>query len=57
MTSRCLAEMKPGERLLVIGDDPEMLSDLAEWCTESGNRIVDRRELDGEFRCVLERGG
>lgn len=55
MASRCLAEMQPGQRLLVIGDDPEMLPDLREWCTESGHRMVDRSERDGEIRCLLEK--
>lgn len=55
MASRCLAGLKPGQRLLVIGDDPEMLSDLREWCTESGHRMVAQRKQDGEVWCLLER--
>lgn len=57
MTSRCLSQMAPGQRLLVVGDDPEMLSDLGEWCSESGHRMVAQHERDGQVSCLLEKSG
>ena len=55
MTARFTKELEPGERLIVVGDDPDMLVDLPRWCEESGNRLIEIREEGGRVRCVVER--
>jgi TusA-related sulfurtransferase len=47
--------LEPGERLIVVGDDPDMLVDLPRLCEESGNRLIEIREDGGLVRCVVER--
>jgi tRNA 2-thiouridine synthesizing protein A len=55
MTARVMAGLAPGDRLEVVGDDPDMLRDIPAWCAESGNRLLEVRRVGDTIRCRLER--
>ena len=55
MTARAMATLDPGERLEVLGDDPEMLRDIPAWCEESGNRLLDIQQTGQRIRARLEK--
>ena len=56
MAGRALAEVGPGERLEVVGDDPEMLRDFPAFCDEAGHRLLSISGTDGTIRCLIEKG-
>ena len=55
MAARAIAELRPGELLEVVGDDPEMERDFPVWCDQGGHRLLllDRRE--SAIRCLIEK--
>jgi tRNA 2-thiouridine synthesizing protein A len=55
MTARAMATLDLGERLEVVGDDPEMLRDIPAWCEESGNRLLEIRQTGKRIRARLEK--
>ena len=53
MAKRSMAELSPGEPLLVLATDPEAPIDLAAWAVDEGHAF---RELKpGEFEVVKGR--
>lgn len=55
LTARCLRGLDTGARLEVVGDDPEMLRDIPDWCRESGHRLLHIEQRAGLVRCLLEK--
>lgn len=47
LARRRMAELSPGETLVVLATDPEAPIDLAAWATDEGHRF---RELDPHSR-------
>lgn len=56
MAARAVAELAPGERLEVIGDDPEMLRDFPAWCGEAGHRLLSLDRAGEAIHCRIEKG-
>ncbi len=56
MAARAIAELAPGERLEVVGDDPEMLRDFPVWCERGGHRLLALDREDAAIRCLIEKG-
>ncbi len=56
MAARAVAELAPGERLEVIGDDPEMLRDFPAWCGEAGHRLLACDRAGDAIHCSIEKG-
>ena len=53
MAKRRMAELEPGETLLVLATDPEAPIDLGAWAAEEGHRLeTRRREGWSEFELV-----
>ncbi|MBZ0113506.1 MAG: sulfurtransferase TusA family protein [Thermoanaerobaculia bacterium] len=42
LTARRVAQLRPGDELEVIGDDPVMGLDLEAWCFDTGHHLVER---------------
>lgn len=40
MLRRTLARLEPGARLEVIGDSPELLTDLPAFCAHAGHELI-----------------
>jgi TusA-related sulfurtransferase len=54
MAKRRMAELAPGEALLVMATDPEAPIDLAAWAGEEGHGYEERR-LDGWMEFVIRK--
>lgn len=53
-----LQSVAPGERLLVIADDPAALVDVPHFCAEQGHALVEQTEAEGGgFVFIVERRG
>jgi tRNA 2-thiouridine synthesizing protein A len=57
LTARVMAGLDVGDRLEVVGDDPEMLVDIPAWCEKSGNRLLETAQAGRMVRCRIERAG
>lgn len=58
LAERALADLPPGGRVTAVGDDPAIHGDVPAWCAESGHRLVELTDLDGdEIRFVVEKKG
>jgi TusA-related sulfurtransferase len=55
MTARVVADLDAGERLEVVGDDPEIAIDLPAWCEATGNRLLSMERDGALIRCCLEK--
>ena len=56
MTARVAAALPTGERLEVIGDDPDLAPDLRRWCEEAGHRLLEIQCEDRRTRVTIELG-
>jgi TusA-related sulfurtransferase len=55
MARRRMADLAPGETLLVMATDPEAPIDLAAWAAEEGHSY-DQRELVGWMEFAIRKG-
>ena len=55
LTARAMASLAEGERLEMIGDDPEILRDIPVWCEQTGNRLLEMTRVGRKIRCRLEK--
>jgi TusA-related sulfurtransferase len=56
MAARAIADLQAGERLEVVGDDPEMLRDFPAWCESGGHRLLALEREAASIRCLIEKG-
>ncbi|WP_456401039.1 sulfurtransferase TusA family protein [Persephonella sp.] len=56
IVSKKLKEIPEGERLKVLADDKAFKKDVKFWCQETGNKLIDFKEIDGHYEAVIERG-
>ncbi|TET82804.1 sulfurtransferase TusA family protein [candidate division TA06 bacterium] len=54
-TAEKMKEMKPGEVLKIVSDDPGVKEDMPAWCKSTGNEFVGIEESDGEFRVYIKK--
>jgi TusA-related sulfurtransferase len=55
MAKRRMAELEPGEALLVMATDPESPIDLAAWAEEDGH-AYEQRDQPGWMEFVIRKG-
>lgn len=55
-TANRMKEMKPGETLTVISDDPGIKNDMPNWCSMTGNEFLGMAESVGEIRVFIRKG-
>ena len=51
-----LLDLRVGQCLEVLADDPQAPSDLETWCARNGHRLVAIRPEGRAFRIVIEKG-
>jgi Predicted redox protein, regulator of disulfide bond formation len=54
-TAARFKEMKRGEVLKVLSDDPGIKEDMPAWCITSGNELLGIDEIDGEFHAYVKK--
>ena len=54
-TSVKIKEIKPGEVLEILSDDPGIKEDMPAWCKSTGNEFVGIEESDGEFKVYIKK--
>ena len=54
-TAEKMKEIKPGEVLKIVSDDPGVKEDMPAWCKSTGNEFVGIEESDGEFRVYVRK--
>lgn len=55
LTMDKLRELKSGDALEVLADDPEVLSDFPAWCKMTGNKFLKVEKGYGVFKLYLEK--
>jgi tRNA 2-thiouridine synthesizing protein A len=56
-TRRRLADMKPGEELLIETSDPLAGIDIPHFCNEDGHDLLAQEKLDTGHRFHIRKGG
>lgn len=55
LSERAMRDLRPGDHLEIVGDDPVMVIDIPAWCDDQGHRLL-RCEKDGNLvRCRVEK--
>ena len=54
-TANKIKEMKAGETLTIISDDPGIKNDMPNWCSLTGNEYLGMSEEDGEIRVYIRK--
>ncbi len=55
-TKKAMDELKDGEVLLVIADDPGAKEDFPAWCEQTGNKLVSIEEKDDDIYIYIKKG-
>ena len=55
-TQNRVAELQPGEILVVTCTDPGALNDIPAWCRINGHTVLDTSESDHEVTVTLKVG-
>ena len=50
-----IRDMKPGEVLEVISDDPGIQEDMPAWCRSAGHRLLDLIRDGSEYRSFVRK--
>lgn len=53
LTSKKMKEMMPGQVLLVLSDDIGIKKDMAVWCKNSGNTLMEIIEEQTVIQCYV----
>ncbi len=53
-TAERIRQMKPGEILKIISDDPGIKLDISSWCEITGNKLVGLEETKGEIKLYVQ---
>ena len=51
-----VANLAPGEKVVVSCTDPGALNDIPAWCRINGHKVIDTREQDNEITITIEVG-
>ncbi len=54
--SRKLRHMQEGAHAEILADDRSFRRELESWCFETGNRLVDFKEIEGCYQALIQRG-
>jgi len=55
LAERTMRSMKPGDLLVLRGDDPALRVDVPAWCVRNGHRLVELSEDGSLIRAVVEK--
>lgn len=51
--AKAMKDLKSGEILEMLGTDPGTKSDMPNWCTKTGNELLEESELGGGVTRML----
>jgi TusA-related sulfurtransferase len=54
-TAARIKELRKGDVLKVLSDDPGILEDMPAWCATSGNELLRIDEIDGEYHAYIRK--
>ncbi len=54
-TAAKMKDLKPGDILEVLSDDPGIQEDMPAWCMTSGNELILLEEQGDEFRAYVKK--
>lgn len=52
---KALADMSPGQRLLLIASDKGANKDIPTFCKMTGNALIEMSEVDDKYHFVVEK--
>lgn len=55
-TRQAIQQLASGEVLEVISTDRGSLQDIPAWAEATGNQLLEKREEDGRFTFLIEKG-
>ena len=55
--SQAVGRLEGGQVIEVLSSDPESVLDVLAWTHASENPLLDLRQVDGDYRFVIERRG
>jgi len=55
--AKVLRDMRAGEVLRVLATDPGAPLDFADLCASRGHQLLESRDAEGMFECVICAGG
>ena len=50
-----IAEIEPGETVIILADDPGVESDFPNWCKITGNELVSLDKVEEGYRIVIKK--
>jgi TusA-related sulfurtransferase len=56
LTTERMEELRPGQVLELLADDPEVLEDIPRWCKMSGNRFLRVERNESVYKLYLKKG-
>ena len=56
-TRRRMADLEPGDELIVETTDPLAALDIPAFCHDDGHRLVASESVSSGYRFLIERGG
>jgi TusA-related sulfurtransferase len=54
-TAARMKELKTGDVLKILSDDPGVKEDMPAWCITSGNELLGIEEAGNEFYCYVKK--
>lgn len=54
-TKKSLSGLKSGETLKVVATDPGALKDMASFCTQTGNTLLESRQSGADYEFVIRK--
>jgi TusA-related sulfurtransferase len=55
LTTKKIKELKPGQVLEVLSDDPAVKKDMAAWCQSTGNECLAIHEENGSYQVFVKK--
>lgn len=54
-TAARMKQLKKGDVLKILSDDPGILEDMPAWCVTSGNKLIRIDKVDGEYHAFVRK--
>jgi tRNA 2-thiouridine synthesizing protein A len=54
-TKKFLAQINPGEKIKVYTTDPASGQDLQDFCTKTGNKLVEQSQSNAQIITIIQR--
>ncbi len=54
-SNKAMKDLKSGEILEVIANDPATCDDIPAWCKRTGNDLLESDTVDGRYRYLIKK--